>query len=120
MKFTRINRKYYYTNFKINFIWQKIYIVEKYHSKRNFRWVSYSWSISVETGVYLRVCNKLFGVWQSMNRDIIVMLKLYIKSLLILLSMGVSVHFGYVESETGREQRSSEKMNLILGMCFHF
>jgi len=40
--------------------------------------------------VYLRLYTKLFILLQSMNREITVMLKLYVKSLMILLNMGVS------------------------------
>jgi len=47
-----------------------------------------------------------------MNREIIVMLKLYVKSLMILLNMRVSVHFRQAKSETGRELRSSERTEL--------
>ena len=43
---------------------------------------------------------------------------LYIKSSVILLNMGVSVEFGLAENEAGRGLRSSEKLNLALGMRF--
>jgi len=73
----------------------------------------------------LKLHTKLFVIFQSMNREMIVVLKLHMKSLMILLSMGISVHFVTVESETGRELRSSEKTELssnyvfLVSQCIH-
>ena len=64
---------------------------------------------------------KLFVILQNLNRENIVVLKVwnyYRATSVILFNMGASVHFWWTVNETERELRSSEKLKLALGMCF--
>jgi len=51
------------------------------------------------------------------------LLKLYMKNSLILLNMGVSVHFEQAESETGRELSSATELSstyvFLVSQCIH-
>jgi len=54
----------------------------------------------------------MYLAYYKVKTDELLLFQIYLKSLVILLNMRVSVHFGYAENESGTQLRSHDKSEL--------